>query len=212
MKQKWSWLSMTVVAGVAASSAPAQIAPGRSGSSTMSSFGGDEVWRTLDAFGSCYALQNWPQAFELLATTPGSREEAVVYRRLFRSHNQSCLGEGTVRLSVAPDMVRGAIAEGLYRRGYAVPSNLIVAAPPPGAEIRTFSEAARCYATTHREQVRTLITETRPGSRQEMEAINALSGEFSTCLPPRVRNRTFFSTEIRFRLAEALLRLPPTAR
>ena len=186
--------------------AAAQIAPGRSGTSTMQYLGREEAWSSVATFGRCYARQNWRGAFELLGTEPGSRAELETYRRLFRSHNQSCLADVT-ELRAPHTMVRGAIAEGLYRRGYAVPPSLLLAAPAEGASIRTFSEAARCYAATHRSQIHALIMQTNPGSRQEFDAVREIMPEFARCLPDHARGAQFNATDIRFRLAEALVRL-----
>src|SRR5688500_14126299 len=76
--------------------APAQIAPGLSGSSsTMTFVDNGEAFRALNAFAACYARQNSARALELIATEPATREEAETYRRLFRRDNMSCLGEDT---------------------------------------------------------------------------------------------------------------------
>ena len=119
--------------GFAGTAAPAQIAPGVSGSSSTTTMDDGEAWRTLRAFGSCYASRNLDDALALIATPPGSRAEAETYRRLFRRDNQ-CVGDNTdLRMPVV--MVRGAIAEGLYKNGAALPASL--ACPPAsGAPIR----------------------------------------------------------------------------
>lgn len=192
-----------------ATAASAQLAPGVSGTSSLRMMDSEEAMRTLGAFGVCYANENMRGAWTLIATEPGSREEAETYRRLFRIENQPCLGDADLRVPIA--LTRGAIAEGLYKRSVAVPSNLIVA-PPLRNEVRTLSEAARCYTAAHPEEVRSLITSTRAGSRQEFEALSAMAPDFFACVPETARGREFNVTQLRFRLAEALLRLAaPTA-
>ena len=207
----WKHAAMVLTAAGAvvltAASASAQIAPGQSGSSTTMVFTDNgEAFRTLNAFAACYARQNTARALELIATEPATREEAQTYRRLFSRDNRSCLGENTeLRMPVA--MVRGAIAEGLYKNRIALPANLVQSAPAPG-EVRTLSEAARCYTATHREQVRALVEQTTAGSRREFEALGEIAGDFFQCVPETARGRRFDPTQVRFRLAEALLRLP----
>ena len=186
--------------------ASGQLAPGVSGSSSAMTFDSEEAMRTLSVFGACYARLNTHQALELIGTEPASREEAETYRRLFRRDNQSCLGEFTeMRMPIA--FVRGAIAEGLYKRGVPLPSNLGQTAPAAG-EVRTLSEAARCYTATHRQQVQNLVEQTPPGSRREYDALSAMAGDFFQCVPETARRRRFEPTQVRFRLAEALWRLP----
>lgn len=199
-------ITALMAGGLAEQSAAAQISSGYSGTSTTSTFGSDEAWRTLRAFGYCYASRNLPGALALIATEPGSRTEADTYRRLFRGDSQ-CLG-GDTELRMSLIMVRGAIAEGLYRHGAALPANLVLPVPEPGAPIRTLSEAARCYTAAHRDRVRALVDETRPGSRQEFAALTDMAPDFFRCVPDTARGRQFDSTQLRFRLAEALLRMP----
>ena len=199
-----------LVLAAVAGQASAQIAPGLSGSSsTMTFVDNGEAFRTLNAFASCYARQNTAQALELIATEPASREESTTYRRMFRRNNFACLSEGTtLRMSMA--LVRGAIAEGLYKRDIALPPQL-VQSPPAHGTVRTLSEAARCIAAARRERVQALVEGTRPGSREEYEALISLAADLPPCLPETARIRRFDPTQIRFRLAEALWRMPAPA-
>jgi hypothetical protein len=187
--------------------AAAQLQSGYSGSSSTLTFSGEETYRTLRAFGSCFASRYPADAFALIATEPASRAEADTYRRLFRRDNQACLGEDT-EVRVAVNMVRGAIAEGLYKRGVAVPPSLVVALPAPGAPVRTLSDAARCYTAAHRDRARALVEETRPGSEAEFAALRQMAPDFFRCVPDTARGRSFDTTLIRYRLVEALLRMP----
>ncbi len=193
---------MTPQAGIA------QIAPGYSGTSSGAIEFADteEALRMLSAFGNCYARHSSVQAFELLGTDPGSRAEAETYRRLFRRDSQNCLGEGT-ELSAPVAFVRGAIAEGLLERGTPLPASLVLAAPASGVEVRRFSEAARCHAAAHGAEIRTVLA-TPPGSQREMAALRPLVDGFFRCLPASAQNRRFGATQLRYLLAEALLRLP----
>jgi hypothetical protein len=183
----------------------AQLAPGLSGSSSQLTMEGGEAMRTLRAFGTCYATRNTANAWILIATEPGSRQEAETYRRLFRRDSQGCLGEFT-ELQVPVFLVRGAIAEGLYARRVAVPAQLGSPAPAPGTPVRTLSEAARCYVADHPDRVRALVENTAPGSRPEFTALSAMAPDFFRCVPETARGRKFDSTQIRYRLVEALLR------
>ena len=166
---------------------------------------GDEAMRTLAAWGDCYAGHNTDRALTLIATHPGSREEAGTMRRLL-SHNQGCLGGGDeMRMPII--YVRGAIAEGLYKRGVPLPAELTQTVPAPGTA-RTLSEASRCYIAGHRDQVQNLIEHTAPGSESEFEVLSAMADDFFRCLPEAVRGVRLHPTQVRFRLAEALWRLP----
>jgi hypothetical protein len=202
--------SVLVVGGVLAGQALAQLPPGVSGSSTLLvSNDAEDALRTLAAFGNCYARLSTERAFELIATEPHSREEAETYRRLFRSDSQNCLGEG-MDLRAPVTFVRGAIAEGLLEHGIAVPAALVRAAPAPGAEIRRYSEAARCYAAGHGAEIRALLA-TPPGGQRELAALRPLADDFFRCMPASAQDRRFNATHLRYMLAEALLRLPPAS-
>lgn len=205
-----SALGIVALALVAAATAPAaaQIAPGQSGqSSTMVFEDNGEFFRTLVAFGNCYAGSNAERAFALFATEPGSNDERETYRRLFARGTNSCL-HGTTLLNVTRSMVRGAIAEGLYRRRAAMPDHLVQPPLASDAPVRTLSEAARCYATTHRIEVESLVAESRAGSRREFELMSAMADDLFRCLPETARGRSFDPTLLRYRLVEALLRMP----
>jgi hypothetical protein len=197
-----------VALGFGAAPAPAQLAPGVSGSTSTETFGHDEAMRLLGVFGNCYARQHQADALALIATEPGSREEAETYRRLFRRGNQSCLvGDVDTEMRMPVALVRGSIAEGRYKTRTALPATLAQAAPPAGT-VRTLSEAARCYAAGHRDQARDLVENTDPGTRGELAALNRMAPDFFRCVPETARGRGFQATQLRFRLAEALWRMP----
>jgi hypothetical protein len=204
-------LALAAAAGLA-SSAPAQIAPSRSGTSSMSYLGQGEVWDAIGEFGVCYAGTNRKGALSLIATETNSDAETATYRKLFGKGNP-CLGDVVGLHGIAISMIRGAVAEGLYRKGVAVPAELMQTAPSPG-QIHNLGQAALCYTAAHPDKAQALIATTHPGSRKEYEAMTALAADFWHCIPAGARNVDFDSTQIRFRIAEALLRtghLPPAA-
>jgi hypothetical protein len=197
-------LPLVLVTGMAGT-AHAQLGTGQSGSSSLEYMDRSEAMRELVSFGRCYGRNLRAQSLSLLATRPTSREEAETYRRLFRGDNLSCLTAGTT-MSAPLAYVRGAIAEGVYRSGLGVPASHLLPAPTVD-QVRNLSDAARCYAAGHREQVRALLPLT-PGSRQEYQAISALIDGFLACMPAGARLNGS-ATLLRFRLVEGLLRLRP---
>jgi hypothetical protein len=203
-------LGVALIVGLGARPAPAQINSSYSGTSSLSNVEGEEAYRSLRAFGNCYAQRNMPEALALIATDPASPQETETYRRIFRREVQ-CLGPENAEMHATLPMVRGAIAEGLYRNRAALPQNLSLQAPAPGAEIRKLSEAARCYVAGHRDQARALIEESVPGSRREYEMLNLMVPDFFQCLPAAARGRRFLSTQLRYSFAEALYRMPAPA-
>ena len=195
--------ALAAAAGLAGG-ASAQLAPGRSGFTTIQS-SDDQALREVAGFGRCFASSRRADSLSLIATEPGSREEAEAFRRLIFVEDQICLATGS-RLGAPVIYVRGAIAEGLLRSGQPLPASHQLPIPAV-SEVRTLSDLTRCYAAAHREQVRALLA-TRPGSRQESEAVSAMAGEFGTCMPARADLR-YDATQVRYRLTEALLRLAP---
>lgn len=163
-----------------------------------------EAMTEVAAFGRCYAKRNRAKALSLIGTRPGSREEVETYRTLFKGDNQVCLSAGTSVRAPLP-YVRGAIAEGLLRSEETLPQNYMLTAPPL-QEVRNLGDAARCFAANRRNELSPLLA-TKPGSKQEYAAVSALMGEFDACLPAGAAMRSD-ATVIRYRLAEALLRLP----
>jgi hypothetical protein len=183
----------------------AQLAPGRSGHSSAYYVGQEEAMREVGLFGRCYAERQRNQALALIATRPSSREEAETYRNLFRRDNQICLPNG-MSLQAPLAYVRGAIAEGLVKAGTGVPASHLLPAPAV-AEVRNLSDVARCHVAGHRSAIRPLL-DTKPGSREEYQAVAAQMDGLEACTPAGVKLQ-FDSTVIRYRLAEALLRLAP---
>lgn len=196
------------VLSLLAPAASAQISHGASGSSTMSYLSNEEGLQEVVAFGECYVKQSPEKALRLIATQPASMDEARTYKSLFSKHYQSCLGDVT-RLSADMALIRGAIAQGLYKRKVQVPAALMQTAPSV-AQVRNVSDAARCYVATHADEARRVVTETKVGSRREHDEVVKLMPDFFKCVPDGARVQ-FTATLVRLRLAEALLRTAPTA-
>ena len=196
-----------MVAGCAGQAALAQIAPGYSGTSSLTIIEDEEAFRMLRAYGSCFAMRQPAEALALIAAAPGSSVEADTFRRRVRRTSLVCLG-GETELHMPMYMLRGAIAEGLYRRGVVLPPDLALPIPAPGAPTRTLAEAARCYIAGHRDQVRALIDQTQMGSREEYARLSEMAPDFFLCLPEGYRGGQFSTVLIRGRLAEALYRMP----
>ena len=94
------------------SAASAQLAGGRSGSSSERWItGGREVFDDLNEFGRCFAARQTKEALRLVRPEAGSADEARVYKALF-SKEQACLGD-LAGLAVPWQYVRGAVAEGV---------------------------------------------------------------------------------------------------
>jgi hypothetical protein len=194
--------------GLTAGPASAQIAPGYSGTSDGGTvyMGSEEVWQALRVFGSCYARLSTPQALQLLANEPGTQGERDAVRLAIRDP-QNCFGYVS-RVRAPYSFLRGAVAEGLWKRRIDIPAALRRAAPVRGADSRNIHESARCVAAAHGDQVRALLA-TPLGSRRERDATAAfVSGPFRQCAPPEAGAFTLAPIMVRYLLAEALLRLP----
>ena len=181
----------------------AAVGQGRSGMSTDVPIENARLYRDLSRFGRCFVEGKRNRALALIATVPGSQEEAQAFGRLNRE--QGCLLPGN-NISIPTVYYRGIIAEALYHANEGVPESHILPAPTVD-EVRTLSDTARCYASGHRPQVQGLLA-TELGSAEQGAAVASLWEGFRACLPPEARIR-LNATWIRFLLAEALLRLPP---
>ncbi|MEA3008448.1 MAG: hypothetical protein QOJ91_140 [Sphingomonadales bacterium] len=203
-----AFLAGLMAFGLPASPVSAQIANGASGSSTMFYLSGEQAMEEVVGFGSCYAKLHSDKALRLIATRPGSREEAETYVALFKKPYQDCLGDVT-RLGATLPMVRGSIAQGLYKHNMPLPATLVQAAPAR-TQVRNLADASRCYVAAHREEARGLVAETKVGGRKEFDAVAKLIPDLRKCIPDGAKAQ-FSATLVRFRLAEALLRMPASA-
>lgn len=200
------YLGVAGLAALAATTASmAQLAPGMSGKSTMSYMAGQEALNELVAFGRCYAVKVPASSLRFIATEPSSVAEAEVYRSIFRK-TVPCLG-GADSLRAQIGVVRGVIAEGLYKGKVPLPAELGLTSPEP-AEVRNLAGAARCYVGRHRQEARSLVEGTRPGTAEEREAVAAAMPKFLECVPSGAK-AGFSPSIIRFRVAEALYRTAP---
>lgn len=187
--------------------AQAQLASGRSGSSTLTYIDQAEAMITLNWFGRCYAKKNRDDALTLIATRPSSPQERQTIRSLFKRDNIACMSSDT-NLRMPIPYVRGVIVEGLVRAGMGVPASHVLPVAS-AADVRNVSDAARCYVPAHRSDVQNLM-ETKPASKKEFEAVSAIMGELSKCLSSNSPSE-LDATLVRYRLIEALLRLQPPA-
>jgi hypothetical protein len=103
---------------------------------------------------------------------------------------------------------RGAKAEALYKKGTLVPAALVQAPPAPGTPVRTLSQAALCFVAEHRADAASVLVQSLPGSKKELALLQGMTEGFFACLPTLARKREFNPTQIRYRFAEALLRMP----
>jgi hypothetical protein len=196
-----------LIAGFTAPAARAQLNSGYSGSSSLSVIDDAESFRTLNAFGSCFASRKTAEALALIATAVGSREEGAIFRERISRASIVCLG-GDTQLRMPRFLLRGAVAEGLYRRAIALPASLALPIPAPGTPTRTLADAARCYTAGHRDRVRALIDQSRMGSREEYALLSEMAPDFFLCVPESARGGQFISALIRGHLVEALYRMP----
>jgi hypothetical protein len=199
--------ALALAAAGFSATAQAQLAPGRSGGSTVSYFGAEQAMKELTVFGRCYARNKPDKAWSLIAERPASREEAQTFRKLFKGESEMCLIPGTT-LTMPLEYIRGVIAEGLLREQVAVPAAHRLSAPTL-AEVRSLTDIARCFVAANPAKARAIL-ETKPGSRAEYDAVSAMINDFAPCTPAGAQVRAD-ATLIRYRLAEGLLRLAPPA-
>ena len=192
------WLAVTAMATPAA----AQLATGRSGTSSTTVPDSEKAFiENLWMYGSCFADSRRDDTRALLATTPGSAEEGAVYARL-RGAKLFCVGE-ELYINAPVQMLRGAVAEGAYRKMVKHSAPPVLRPQPSGPLATNFRDGMRCYVAGHAAAAHALIYDTRPGSSKEERAINAMLPDFFRCLSPRVAV-DLSAVEFRYRVAEAL--------
>ena len=185
-----------------ATPAAAQLATGRSGSSSTTISDSEKVFlENLWVYGTCFAdnLRDDTRAF--LATTRGSAEESAVYARV-RGVKLYCVGQ-EMYFNAPVQMLRGAVAEGAYRKMVKRGAAPIVTPEPPGPLATTSTGGMRCYVAGHAAAAHALIFDTRPGSGKEERTINAMLPDFFRCLSPRVAV-DMSAVEFRYGVVEAL--------
>ena len=149
----------------------------------------DAAW-TMHRFAECLVRTRAEQMLELLSTGLNSPEQNRIVRDLIGWRNR-CLRARSMQIDHV--LLRGAVAEALYRqtqRGRDI-GRLDRAPPRLRADPRRNSSAAlehfgRCMVARHPDRVRPLIG-TRPGSREEREALQGITAGFADCLPESPR-------------------------
>jgi hypothetical protein len=201
-----AYLPLVALLATVPSPAWAQLATGRSGSSTERTIiGGREVYDDLNAFGRCFAGQQTKDAIRLVRPEAGSAEEARVYKSLF-SNEQPCLGD-LAALAVPWQYVRGAVGEGFYGRAVPLPADLAFPKDLPREKVKSVMDAAICYAGHHPADAGALLA-TKPGSKEQEAVLDAHWADFTACLPPSMPAGFKFDTLLlRYRIAEAMWRL-----
>lgn len=162
----------------------AQVAPTYSGTSTMQTYSGDSIMQDLSNVGTCLVRRKAAQAEAFIAAPMGSPAEAAAYKALV-GRSTSCLRDLS-SMSVAQPLLRGAIAEALYKARFsggapAAPA----AAAAPSADL--MSQFADCYARAHPQEVHALVTRTRITTKEERAALSRMAPGFGPCLPSGVR-------------------------
>jgi hypothetical protein len=189
----------------AATPAAGQLAPGYSGTSSAPIEGVEgDYWILLRTVGSCVADSKYNQSVAFLAAEPGSEAEARAFRQLFGRNSNVCL-RNFVWATFQRAHMRGAVAEGLYKRlvrerGEVVPAGMPLTDEQP---LRTLHDFARCYVGHHRAEAHAFLMGTRLGTDEEHDAVINMAPEFGKCFPAG-RQIRIDAREVRMALAEAL--------
>lgn len=140
----------------------------------------------------CVAGNKTELADNLLATKAGSTEEFEIYRAMFERRERSCVRYASL-LSFHPQLMRGAIAEALYRRRAADAPIIrpieasaytslvrqgVMRAPP--SHMAAFAD---CVTASRPAEVHALLTTTKMDSAEEKTAMRGLVDALSACLP-----------------------------
>lgn len=209
-----------LVAGAAAlvASAPAaaQLSTSRSGVPGVREASLDEFYWSMRQLGDCLAERKPADSRALVTSAIGSATEQRLSKALV-GRGTSCLRHLS-RMGTSTDMLRGAIAEGLYAREVSTPPAPRPAPAPLGLPAglgaahmamlipRTrLADFARCYASAHPAAVHDLLATTRLGDDKERAAIARMAADFGPCLPADVEV-SIDPPSVRLALAEALYR------
>jgi hypothetical protein len=187
--------------------ANAQLSPGYSGQSTAPIAGvPDDYWLLLREISYCVPAQKYEGSVAFLAEEPASAAETRAFKKLFGGQRNVCMRD-FVGATFLRAHLRGAVAEGLYKKIYAARSAPIAPGQPLAAQpaIRSLHDFARCFVADHETMAHRLITETKLGSDDERASVRTMAANFGPCLPERVKAK-INPTEVRMALAEALYR------
>jgi hypothetical protein len=183
-----------------ASPANAQLSTGHSGQDGVRYMEDEEMFSVIRNMGQCFGQRKQALAARFLATTPGTPQEGTAVRALL-GNSTSCTPRNS-RLSLPRDIIRGAVAEAMYRRAHA-------GSPPAGAGAATPTSAttlvdfSRCVVEQNPREVHDLLTTTRLGSREEHAAVVRLAPRLRQCLPSS-KNLEVVAPLLRLSLANAL--------
>lgn len=208
-----SILACCFVPLVVAGPAVGQLAPTYSGQSTAPVQGTqDEFYWSLNELGLCLAKTRKREARAFVLSESGSADENRAFSAMLGKHSMCVRGASSIRLPTS--MIRGAIAEAMYKKGNATfrppvapgPRRTLTAAEKARlTPYGVLSDFSRCLAAAHPQETHALITTTRLGSKAEAAQIDAMAPRFDACLPVKFRI-AFDPSEIRLGLAEAMLR------
>jgi hypothetical protein len=204
-------VSAMILALTPTSATRAQLASGYSGQSSargkalrMSSGGAFAVW----AIALQTQRRSWPSP--CWRPLPIPKSESVASRALL-GKNTSCL-TGFVSMRLPTYLVRGAVAEYLYKRTTVAPPPADASVAPASIDRSKLDQLnpyallagfARCYVAARPSDVHGLLGTTKAGSKQEAAALGAMKSNFAVCLPTGV-SIEFQPGETRGALAEAL--------
>lgn len=158
---------------------------------------GDPAVNTLYRVSTCLALRHTGEAETLLATTPGTVQEAAAFAAIMSRPGEGCLAP-TRRLTLYPrshlrrvHLVRGAIAESLLRMG--PDRELLPLLPTAAQSVRAAGGGAEplgpsrgvalCAAILDPARVYELL-QFNPSSPGEYRELRALAPTLEACLAP----------------------------
>lgn len=160
---------------------------------------------TMHRFAECLVRTRERQMVEFISTRLNSPEQNRIVRDVI-GWKSRCLQARSMQIDHT--LLRGAVAEALYRqelRGRQIDrvqrAPELLEADPARNSSAALERFARCMMARYPEVVRPLIG-TRPGSRQEREALAAIRTILPNCLPP-APPRARHPLMIRGALAEA---------
>lgn len=199
-------VAMAALAGIVLAPAlpvSAQLAPGVSGTSTAPIEGSEnDFWWLLRELGRCTSGAKFEEAETFLASAVDSSAEDRAFKRVFGGKSNVCM-RSFVSMSAPRSYIRGALAEGMYKKIIADGGPPVVAMLAAEEAVRDMHGFARCYVASHADSAHALVTETRLGTEDEVRAIRAMVADFGPCLPQGIEVR-IDPPEVRMAIAEAL--------
>lgn len=154
---------------------------------------GDPTVRSVYLMAICTRNHRREAAIDLLATAPGSSEEASQMRNAIPSGQTECPIRVTrLRINGGSMLMRGALAEALYNGDRTKPraASPLPLAQTPGSPVRGSAAVGRWVAqcAVRRRPVEAhAVLKDIPGSIGEERALRGLKPTFLSCLPPGER-------------------------